>query len=660
MKLAALDTTVILNSESQDRGRSFQRGLGAAATAVVCALAIGSCGKDREDPKLASYSTGQDLAEYQSSQKERAEILDPLQVGIGQRIVDLAFTTIDGEEATMSSFAGGKPLLLIVRDVSCPVSMRIGPRTARAEKFAIESGAKVLYLNPCPHNTLEEIRTEQETYGFEAPYVHDRDTTIMQALDLHRTTEFLLYDEALTLAYRGAVDDQLGRGINSLAEPTHRFVEDALTAVSRGDLPEIQATTAPGCELAPEPAGAKAVAALDAMQGGPTYHRDIARLFQRRCVECHRPGGVAPVSIMLNTYEQVRGRRLMIRTVVEDDVMPPWFAAHDTGPWLRDRSLTPEEKAMLLAWIEADAPEGDPSEAPLSREFFEGWGIGEPDVTIALAEPFTVPAEGVVDLQELAAEHVTREDMWVTAMQILPTAPEVVHHVVILMKSPEPPLPKRVREELAPWQKRRGGWEFLGGYLPGKGPRVYPENAARFIPKGSVIQFVMHYTPSGREIADQTRIGFKTTDEIPDMVAQAYVMKNEDIAIPAGSQDVAVEDEWILPKDIRLISLTPHMHLRGSRFLVYVQEPGMEEERILELPRWDDAWQFSYSPPQPISFPKGTRFRVVGIYDNSPMNMNLAQGDWEQDVVNGPQVWDEMLMMAIEWVAPKTTIRRLQ
>ena len=85
-----------------------------------------------------------------------------------------------------------------------------------------------------------------------------------------------------------------------------------------------------------------------------------------------------------------------------------------------------------------------------------------------------------------------------------------------------------------------------------------------------------------------------------------------------GTASISFEDEWIVPKPIRLVTLTPHMHLRGSRFQVLVQPPGEPEELILELPRWDDAWQFSYALERPRDFPKGTRFHVIGTFDNSP------------------------------------------
>src|SRR3954451_2473876 len=89
---------------------------------------------------------------------------------------------------------------------------------------------------------------------------------------------------------------------------------------------------------------------------GPTYYKDVAAILQKNCQDCHRPGQVAPFSLM--NYNQARKRASHIAHVTEERTMPPWPASTSFGGPFRDqRVLSDADLATLQSWIEAGCPE---------------------------------------------------------------------------------------------------------------------------------------------------------------------------------------------------------------------------------------------------------------------------------------------------------------
>jgi mono/diheme cytochrome c family protein len=382
-----------------------------------------------------------------------------------------------------------------------------------------------------------------------------------------------------------------------------------------------------------------------------TFHGEVERILQDGCMACHRSGGAAPFS--LETYEIAFNKRRMIGLVVEGGIMPPWLASEDDGPWANDLRLSDEDRKTLLTWVEADAPRGDPADAPAPRVWKEGWLIGEPDETFQLAEEQRLPAEGTVNLRMLVADRVVPRDMWIERLQILPTDPEVVHHATVeFLPPPSYGLGNRdtLVAALAPWTPEPNEWQYLFGYLPGKGPRSYEEDVARFIPKGSLLRFGMHYTPKGEATVDRTRLGLVATEVETPFVAETHYMNNWKIAIPPGEQREYTA-ELDVPHPVRLRSITPHMHLRGRTFVADLLRPDGSEERLIHIPEWDQDWQISYVFADEPEVPAGSLIRITGAYDNSADNLdNPDPSKW---VRFGQQTWDEMLTMAVEWVRPR-------
>jgi mono/diheme cytochrome c family protein len=533
--------------------------------------------------------------------------------------------------------------VIAVRDVGCPVSKRTAPELARIEDEFRARGVGFLYLNLSAHNTLEEIRADAAEHGFDGPAVHDVEQTLGSELGALTTTEVFVLDGARTLVYRGAIDDRHGRGVVQ-ERARHPYLREALEAVLAREKVRVAATSAPGCllglEQGPRP------------ETGVTYHRQVARILRDNCVECHRAGGVAPFA--LASYAEARGRKAMVRLVVEDGIMPPWFAAESSGPWRDERRLSAEDRATLLAWIAAGAPEGDPTETPLAYVYPDGWQIGEPDLVLAMAEPFTVPAEAPVSQRYFEVAPAVPDDLWIQRMEIRPSAPEVVHHVTVSYRPPAggAAFEEELRGALLPWSRRDNeGWVFLFFHLPGKGPEVFPEGMARFLPKGARLRFDMHYTPNGKSVVDRTRLGLVLAKEPPELVAESRNFWNRDIDIPPFEPNAVFTREFPIQHDVFLRALTPHMHLRGRSMVADLVLPSGATSRLIEIPAWDQDWQFDYVFREPRPMPAGARVRVTASYDNSPDNP--SNPDPSARVQDGPLTTDEMMSLIVEWIRPR-------
>ncbi|MAB79142.1 MAG: redoxin [Planctomycetes bacterium] len=588
--------------------------------------------------------TGQGDALFRDVMVDRAQELDPRTVGIGKLVADLEFKEIDGSRGRLSDHADRKALVIVMRQIGCPVSDRYGPRIARLEEEFSGRGVDFMFVNADKYLTVDEVREEVENHGFRGRYVHDADESFVETLGADTTTTTFVLDASRTLRYRGAVDDQIARG-TTLPEVRRNYLRDALESVLANEPVAVSATSAPGCALGdrtPE----------FAARGSVTYHGNVARILQSNCVECHRTGGAAPFS--LETFEDAYDRRRMMGVVVPDGQMPPWLADDTGGPWLNDRRLSVEDKRTLLSWIEAGAPEGDPADGPVPLEWKAGWVIGEPDFVFQLGEEKAIPAEGVIDWDPILADVEVPHDMWVKALQVLPTDPEVVHHATVTFRPPKDygkTTLDALMSHLVPWTKRYEGWQFLFGYLPGKGPRSYADDVARFLPKGSLIRFDMHYTPKGVKTRDRTRIGVVLAEEEPIYAAQTRMIRNWKVKIPPHAKDVHFSKVYTLESDVLLRSLVPHMHYRGHIFHADLLLPDGTEKSLIRIPEWNPDWQFSYVFRHPPLAPTGSQIRITGWFDNSDENpFNPDPTRWVHD---GPQIWDEMLMMATEWIRPR-------
>jgi thiol-disulfide isomerase/thioredoxin len=565
-----------------------------------------------------------DLAD--APRPENAESL-----GVGRHVGDLAFVDLGGQAGALSGYADRKALVIAYTNTDCPVCRKYGPRLAELERRFTARNVAFLFVNPSAEEDPARIREQIQAWGFKGRYVHDVDATLTGPLGARTTGEVFVLDAARTLVYRGAVDDQHGVGWSRDAPRVHLLV-DALERVLAGQRPDPAATSAPGCLLG----GAPTASASPAI----TWHEDISRIVQHRCLTCHREGENGPFE--LRHYSQVKAKAAMIRWVVEEKRMPPWFAGPGSLPMKNDHDLTTRERGELLAWIDAGCPEGDPRSAPLPRTFIEGWKIGTPDVVYRLPSEQRIPATGTVRYRYLEVESRLSEDRWVQAFEVRPTAPQVVHHVLVFCEYPKDH--ERYRDRPRDQQGLRG---YFAAMVPGQGHVRYPEGLAKFMPRGARLRFQLHYTTNGTAATDRTEVGLIFAKQKPAHEVRSAAVSTVRFRIPPGASNHRVSATRMLPLDATLLGFTPHMHLRGKSYRYDLLLPDGTQKLLLDVPRYDFNWQLYYALREPLAVPAGSRIKGTAHYDNS--EGNPANPDPTAAVRHGEQTWDEMMIGYVDW-----------
>ena len=576
---------------------------------------------------------------------EGPKVLAPHSLGVGRLVPDFRSRTISGKQFRLNDIKPAKAVVVAFVSTTCPLSKRSAPTLAKLERDYAERGVHFVFVVPLASNTEAQIREAIRAHGFKGEFIHDTGQEIRSALGARSTTEAFVLDAARTLIYRGAVDDQYGLGY-SLDAPRRQHLVEALEAVLANQTPRVSATTAPGCALE---SAAKRIA-----DGKLDFHSRVSRIVQQHCQECHHAGGVAPFA--LESYNDVASHAGMIRKMVEKDLMPPWFAAPTPAghpsPWANDRTLPAEDKRDLLAWIAEGKKEGNPADAPLPRTFPKDWQIGTPDSVIQIPQPITVKATGKMPYQNVFVETAFGEDRWVRALEVRPTAREVVHHVLVFI------LPKQTNATVTATNiaanRRRArqdeGGNFFAAYVPGNNVLQYESGFAKLLPKGSTLQFQIHYTPNGTATTDQTRLGLIFAKEPPVHEVRVAGIAQPSLRIPPGADNFEVRAVTPVLFDAKILSFMPHMHVRGKAFRYELALPDGAKKLLLDVPRYDFNWQLQYKLIEPIDAPLGSRLLATGWYDNS--TNNPANPDPTREVRWGPQTDEEMMIGYLEYYIP--------
>jgi len=382
----------------------------------------------------------------------------------------------------------------------------------------------------------------------------------------------------------------------------------------------------------------------------PTFYRDVLPILQTNCQNCHRPGEVAPMSLV--TYEQARPWALAIKKATQSRAMPPWFAEPGFARYANEHEKVLSAQALdtLARWADGGAPAGDPATAPPARVFPSGWNI-TPDVVVEMPKPFELPARGTINYKYVLVKTNFPEDMWVVAAEMRPGDPAVLHHGKVWVRPPgskwmekaEPgeAYETETQRDILGRNSVEEGNDILGKFNPGLGPQRFDrQGAAKFIPKGSDLVFELHYTTSGKPASDVSKLGLVLTETPPDTRYFFHAGPTAlNLAIPPNDGKAEVVSEVTLGEDARLVYAQPHMHLRGKDFELRVVSPDGVSQTVLKG-RFDFEWQMGYELAEPVPIPKGSKLQFITHFDNS--KGNRFNPDPETKVLWGPQNWDEM------------------
>jgi mono/diheme cytochrome c family protein len=363
-----------------------------------------------------------------------------------------------------------------------------------------------------------------------------------------------------------------------------------------------------------------------------TFSKDVAPIVFAKCVACHRPGEVAPFSLL--SYKDARPWAQSIKHQVSQRAMPPWKADLHYGDFRDARTLSDEQIATLAAWVDGGAKEGNPADLPAPPPFTEGWQIGTPDVVLTMKEPVVIPASGTVPYATYPTDFVLDRDVWVQAIEIRPGNRRVVHHAV-------------AQADLPGTDTGPAGAQNVHLYSPGLEAMVWRDGYGKFFPKGTRFSFQMHYNAIGRETTDQSKIGLKFATKPVHTQVNTTIVLNSTLVVPPMVQKHEVIAAFQFPTEARIHALRPHMHLRARLGTASLIQPDGSRRVLLHIPDWEDAWQNYYVLARPARVSKGSILEYLASYDNSPAN--ALNPDPLQPVAWGQQVWDEMHSVYMTW-----------
>ena len=557
----------------------------------------------------------------------------------GQRIAD--FTLKDAatdKPVSLNEFKTKKAVVVVFVGTECPINNAYMPVLTELAKTYADKGVQFLGVNSNSNDTPAMIAGHAQKNHLPFPVLRDAANVVADQFGAKRTPEAFVLDSDSRIRYQGRIDDQFGVGAQRKA-PTRRDLVEALDEVLAGKPVAVASTKVAGCFIAR--------AMQPKAEGSITYARDVSRVLQKNCQECHRPGQIGPMP--LTTYEDALAWSDTVREVIEQKRMPPWLADPHFGTFLNDRSLSAEDRATLLGWIDQGCPKGNLADLPPAKSFPEGWTIGKPDVVFEMPDEFTVPA--TVDEKGLKYQYFTvrtkfDEDKWIQAAEAKPGNRAVVHHIIVYVLKPGKGTGV-MRDKTADGI----GDGFLTAYAPGELSSALPLGSAKRIPKNSVLVFQMHYTPNGVEQNDRSSVGLVFAKEPPKIEVRTRSAAQRHIAIPPGENNYEATSATTFEQDAELLSFLPHMHLRGKDFRYEVVFPDGKRETLLSVPRYDFNWQSAYRLEKPLHMPAGTRIECTAHYDNSKDNPNNP--DPNKLVRWGDQTWDEMMIGFVDYAYSK-------
>jgi len=353
-----------------------------------------------------------------------------------------------------------------------------------------------------------------------------------------------------------------------------------------------------------------------------TFNKDVAPIVYRHCVSCHRPGAVAPFSLL--TFADVSKRAEQIEDVVVRKAMPPWKPVSEPGTFLNDRRMTDAEIELVRQWVADGAMEGNAADLPRPPTFSDGWQLGKPDLVLTMPEPIVVAADSRDLYMNVLLPLKVPPGKYLKATEFRPGNPRIVHHAVLFVDTSGQARKRDMASRghgfsaVAPPGTYLPG--ALGMWTPGRNAQPLPDGLAMRWPADGVLVLNLHLHATGKLESEQSSIGFYFTSEPPNRQLVDLTLVDTTISIPAGDKTYRTHDRKVVPVDADVLTVFPHMHLIGRQIEVAAHLPDGTRQTLIRIDDWDYDWQDLYQFAKPVRLPAGTVVTLDAQYDNSNDN----------------------------------------
>ena len=384
---------------------------------------------------------------------------------------------------------------------------------------------------------------------------------------------------------------------------------------------------------------------------------EVAPILYANCTTCHHPHGNSPFSLL--TYTDARRWGTQVAAVTASHYMPPWLPAHGYGDFADERTLSEKEIALLAAWVKAGMPEGDVANSPPAPVYNDVWVGGKPDLVLTVAEPFALPASGEDLFHNFILPFPLQGTHYVRAIEIRPSAPEVVHHANLLLDRTA----SLRRAHAANWKAGVDGMELnidSGNTFDPDGHFLFwkadspllsePAGMPWELDGGNDLVLNMHLKPSGKALLVSAQIGLYFTPDPPAKQPMLLQLEHDRaLDIPPGDAHFTVEDHLTLPADVSVLGIYPHTHYLGKDLQAWAVLPDGKKRWLIWIRDWDIDRQAVYRFREPVFLPKGTTIAMHYTYDNSAANphnphlppVRVKAGDRSEDEMG--HLWLQVL-----------------
>jgi hypothetical protein len=397
--------------------------------------------------------------------------------------------------------------------------------------------------------------------------------------------------------------------------------------------------------------------AADATSQPVTFSKDIAPLFQEKCQDCHRKGGMAPMALL--TYEEARPWARSIKERVVSRQMPPWHLDKSVGiqHFKNDMSLSDEQVSMIARWVDSGSPQGNPKDMPVAKTFPSDteWNLakefGRPPDMIIKSTEYTMPAVNQDQWwRPVVDPHVT-EPLWVRAVEMRPGTPEgrkITHHALAHLIQDDPEARKYSDNIDGGGGPNEGG--TLMEWAVGKNYDIYTPGTGKLLLPGAKIWWDIHYHAVGETITDHVELGVWLYPKNEPPKYRTYLTGFSSLKRNAGGTPIDIapnstamfQGYTVLKAPARLGNFQPHFHLRGKAMEIEAIYPDGKTEVLSYVDHFNFNWMTNYiytDDAAPV-LPKGTIVHVTSWYDNTTANkFNPDPNQW---VGYGDRTVDEM------------------
>lgn len=379
--------------------------------------------------------------------------------------------------------------------------------------------------------------------------------------------------------------------------------------------------------------------------------KEIAPIIHKKCAVCHQPDEAGPFHLI--TYYDIKHHANKIKFAIENNYMPPWPADTNYSRFANELILTQSEKEKLLLWIKNNCPANDTSvvfeqnkDADLSPK---------PDLIVKLPQPIYLQGNGIDHFFVVKLPYQLHKDTFAWYVEFVPGQKKLVHHVNghllrydehrkfnyfqgtthieepidnyldaykkmgLIYTDEKSNDPKKLLPKLIP---------NTVYYLPGFLPLYYPPGIGGFfLPKNGVFFLNdIHYGPTHQSCYDSSYLKIYFAPKRPDR----YVYEGQlgthgmskivpPLIIPPNTIKTFTTS-LLIPTNISVLAVNPHMHLLGQSFWAFALTPAKDTIPLIRIPKWNFNWQYYYIFKKPVILPKGSIIVAIGTYNNTSSN----------------------------------------